>query len=68
MKGKLYIVPTPIGNMDDITLRALKTLAEADVLACEDTRRTGQLLKNLNILGKKLESYHEHNEKEKASS
>lgn len=68
MKGKLYIVPTPIGNMDDITLRALKTLAEAEVLACEDTRRTGQLLKNLNILGKKLESYHEHNEKEKASS
>ncbi len=57
----LAVVPTPIGNLEDITLRALRTLREADAIACEDTRRTGRLLAHYEIK-RPLVSYHEHNE------
>ena len=63
--GALYVVATPIGNMGDISLRALKTLSLCDVIACEDTRMTGQLLARLNI-DKPLLSAHQHNEREVA--
>lgn len=57
----LYLIPTPIGNMEDITIRAINTLKMVDVVFCEDTRVTGQLLKYLNI-SKKLISSHNYNE------
>ena len=60
--SKLYIVATPIGNLDDITLRAIATLREADVIACEDTRHTQTLLTHLGITGKRLIACHAHNE------
>lgn len=65
IKGKIYLVPTPIGNMGDITRRALEVLAEVDIVACEDTRHSGNLLKKLD-LKKKLISYHDFNEAARA--
>ncbi len=59
--SKLFIVPTPIGNLEDITLRALRTLAEVDFIIAEDTRTTSVLLKHHNI-SKPLVAYHQHNE------
>ena len=58
----LTVVPTPIGNLEDVTLRALRRLREADLVACEDTRRTGRLLAHYEIK-QNLTAYHEHNEK-----
>ena len=60
--SKLFIVATPIGNLNDITLRAINTLREADVIACEDTRHTQTLLTHLGITGKRLIACHAHNE------
>jgi 16S rRNA (cytidine1402-2'-O)-methyltransferase len=63
--GTIYLVATPIGNLEDITLRALRVLREADLIACEDTRQTRKLLEHYEIR-KPLVSYHEHNEASRA--
>ncbi|MFZ9936210.1 MAG: 16S rRNA (cytidine(1402)-2'-O)-methyltransferase [Luteolibacter sp.] len=64
--GRVILVPTPIGNLGDITLRALEVLRGADRIACEDTRRTAPLLAHHGISGKPLVSLHEHNESRRA--
>lgn len=62
----LYLVPTPIGNLDDITYRAVRTLREVDLIACEDTRTSGVLLSHYDI-DTPTTAYHEHNEHDKTS-
>jgi 16S rRNA (cytidine1402-2'-O)-methyltransferase len=64
--GVLYVVATPIGNPDDISARAIRTLADADLIACEDTRRTGQMLASHQIRTPTI-SYFEHNEEHRVS-
>jgi 16S rRNA (cytidine1402-2'-O)-methyltransferase len=64
--GRLVVCPTPIGNLEDVTLRVLSALRDADVIACEDTRRTRVLLERYGVQAS-LVSYHEHNERERAA-
>jgi 16S rRNA (cytidine1402-2'-O)-methyltransferase len=66
MAGTLYLVATPIGNLEDITHRALRLLGEVSVIACEDTRHTKKLLSHYGINTRTI-SYHEHNERERAA-
>lgn len=65
-QGRVTLVPTPIGNLGDITLRAMETLTAADVICAEDTRRTGILLQHLGIK-KPMLSFHEHNEAQRTA-
>ena len=67
MSGTLYIVATPIGNLEDMTQRALRILSEVDLIAAEDTRHTRKLLTHYKISAE-LVSYHEYNEKERAAA
>ena len=66
MSGRLVVCPTPIGNLEDVTLRVLSALRDADLVACEDTRRTRVLLDRYGV-GAELVSYHEHNEEARAA-
>ncbi|MCL4433566.1 MAG: 16S rRNA (cytidine(1402)-2'-O)-methyltransferase [Actinobacteria bacterium] len=64
--GAIILVGTPIGNLGDVSVRALDTLSQADIICCEDTRRTRKLLSHAGITGKRLVALHEHNERERA--
>ena len=66
--AKLFIVPTPIGNLEDITLRALRVLKSADLILCEDTRTTKNLLQHYEIEGKRCMAYHIFNEHEQVGN
>ncbi|MFN8174331.1 MAG: 16S rRNA (cytidine(1402)-2'-O)-methyltransferase [Solirubrobacteraceae bacterium] len=66
MSGRLVVCPTPIGNLEDVTLRVLAALREADVIACEDTRHTRTLLERYGVDAPTI-SYHEHNERERSA-
>jgi len=66
MAGRLIVCPTPIGNLEDMTPRVRRALGDADLVACEDTRRTGLLFDRLEIFRPRLVSYHEGNEAERA--
>jgi len=65
VSGTLYVVATPIGNLEDISARAVRVLGEVDLIACEDTRHTRKLLDHIRV-SKPLVSYHEHNERDRA--
>jgi 16S rRNA (cytidine1402-2'-O)-methyltransferase len=65
-QGRLIVCPTPIGNLQDITLRVLQVLGEADIVACEDTRHTRLLLQRHDVAARELVSLHEHNERARA--
>lgn len=65
MSGRLYIVPTPVGNLDDMTFRAVNVLKEADLILAEDTRTSGVLLKHFGITAP-MRSHHKFNEHEEA--
>jgi len=66
LAGRLVVCPTPLGNLRDVTLRVLDALGAADIVACEDTRRTRILLERHGIVGRELVSFHEHNERARA--
>ena len=66
MPGRLTVCPTPIGNLEDLSPRAARALEEADLVACEDTRRAGRLYERLELQRPRLVSYHEQNEAERA--
>lgn len=67
-KGRLLVVATPLGNLGDVSRRARESLATCDLVACEDTRTTGNLLRLLEVEGPRLMAYHEHNEREAAQA
>ncbi|SVE62452.1 uncharacterized protein METZ01_LOCUS515306, partial [marine metagenome] len=67
MTGTLFIVATPIGNLDDISFRAVEILKSVDLVLAEDTRHSKKLLKHLNI-AKPIRAFHEHNEREKTKA
>src|SRR5256885_16052278 len=66
MAGTLYLVSTPIGNLEDITHRAVRLLGEVELIACEDTRHTQKLLNHYGVKTRTI-SYHEHNERDRAA-